>query len=59
MGVDLGHVIASMDIAQSFDIINDTYISWAGDLGSEVLHIFRIVPLRCVVKNLKVLCSAA
>lgn len=41
MGVDLGHVIASMDIAQSFDIINDTYISWAGDLGSEVLHIFR------------------
>jgi hypothetical protein len=41
MGVDLGHVVASMDIAQSFDIINDTYISWAGDLGSEVLHIFR------------------
>jgi len=41
MGVDLGHVVASMDIARSFDIIDDTYISWAGDLGSDVLQNFR------------------
>ncbi|NJO16364.1 MAG: hypothetical protein HC877_11645 [Thioploca sp.] len=40
-GIDLGHVVASIDIAQSFDIIDDTHASWAGDLGSAVLTSFR------------------
>lgn len=40
-GLDLGHVLASMDVAQSADImLNDAYASWAGDLGSAALETF-------------------
>lgn len=38
--VDLGHVVTSIDIKQSVDIVRDAFASWAGDLGTHVLSNF-------------------
>ncbi len=38
--LDLAHVITSIDVRQSVDIIRDAYASWAGDLGTHVLANF-------------------
>jgi hypothetical protein len=35
--LDLGHVLTSIDVHQSVDLIRDAYASWAGDLGTHVL----------------------
>lgn len=35
--LDLAHVLTSIDVKQSIDIIRDAYASWAGDLGTHVL----------------------
>jgi hypothetical protein len=35
--LDLGHVLTSIDVRQSLDLIRDAYASWAGDLGTHVL----------------------
>lgn len=32
--LDIGHVLVSMDVQQSLDIIEDSHASWAGDLGT-------------------------
>lgn len=38
--LDLAHVITSIDVKQSVNIIRDAYASWAGDLGTHVLANF-------------------
>jgi len=41
-GLDFGHVLTSMDVAQSRDLLpDDAYASWAGDLGSAALNCFK------------------
>lgn len=35
--VDLGHVVTSIDVGQSLALIDSSFASWAGDLGTHVL----------------------
>lgn len=39
MGVDLARILTALDIRLNFDIVDNAFISWAGDIGSHALRL--------------------